>query len=145
MFYTYFMPPRSKIRGHIVFVLYVILSFHNSVTLSDSLTLPITYNSECKSMSVLSMDTNISDPVTLTLEFDLFFWKLNFDTVIIFEQWLAVLWHFTLVYLFTRPLHGNQHFLPCALDLGVWPVFWKLNFDINFWTMSARTLIFHTN
>ena len=38
-----FMPPRSKIGGHIVFVLSVILSFCHSVLLSETLTLLITF------------------------------------------------------------------------------------------------------
>ena len=40
---TLFMPPRSKIGEHIVFVLSVSLSIRHSIILSETLTLPITF------------------------------------------------------------------------------------------------------
>ena len=43
VFTSVFMPPRSKIGEHIVFVLSVILSFLHSVILSETLTLLITF------------------------------------------------------------------------------------------------------
>ena len=33
--------------------------------------------------------------------------------------------------------------LPCDLDLGVWPIFENFNLANNFWTVSARALIFN--
>mgnify|MGYP003683288813 CR=1 FL=1 len=76
-FMYFIMPPRSKIRGHIVFVL--------SVILSETLTLLIT-----------------------------------------FEQWMLELWYFTWVFLVIRLFRGYHYFWPCDIDLGVWPIFWKL-------------------
>ena len=56
----------------------------------------------------------------------------------------ALIFHMiTWVIFVTRHSHGYQHFWPCDLDLGVWPTFWKLNLAYNFWTVSARALIFN--
>ena len=83
---NFVMPPRSKIGGHIVFVLSVILpSFCHSVLLSETLTLLIT-----------------------------------------FEQWVLELWYFTWIFSVIRSFRRYHYFLPCDLDLGVWPIFWKL-------------------
>ena len=35
--------------------------------------------------------------------------------------------------------------ISCDLDLGVWPIFWNFNLAKNFWTVSARALIFHSS
>ena len=53
------------------------------------------------------------------------------------------LWYFTWIFPVIRPFWGYHYFLPCDLDLGVWPFFKNFNLSNNFWTVSARTLIFH--
>ena len=63
--------------------------------------------------------------------------------LITFEQWLLELWYFTWVFLVIRPSCGYHYFLSCDLDLGVWTTYFKLNLAYNFWTVSARALIFH--
>ena len=61
-----------------------------------------------------------------------------------FEQWVLKLWYFTCVFLVIRPFRGYHYFLHCDLDLGVWPIFKKIfKLANNFWTVSARALIFH--
>ena len=47
-------------------------------------------------------------------------------TLLITEPWVLELWYFTWVFLVIRPFRGYHYFLPCDLDLGVWPIFWKL-------------------
>ena len=42
-----------------------------------------------------------------------------------------------------RPFLENHFLLPCDLDLGVWPIFENFNLANNFWTVSARALIFN--
>ena len=59
--------------------------------------------------------------------------------LITFEQWVLELWFFTWVFPVIRPFVGYHYFLPCDLDLGVWPI----NLPNNFWTVSAKALIFH--
>ena len=46
--------------------------------------------------------------------------------LISFEQWVLELLYFTWVFLVIRPFSGYHYFWPCDLDLGVWPIFWKL-------------------
>ena len=41
-----------------------------------------------------------------------------------------------------RSFRGFHYFLPCDLDLGVWPILKKINLAYNIWTVSARALIF---
>ena len=77
--------------------------------------------------------------VTLTLEFDPFF-KKTLTLLITFEQWVLELTYFTWIFLVIRPFRGYYYFLTC--DLGLWPIFWKLYLANNFWTVSARALIF---
>ena len=79
---------------------------------------------KCSLWQDLSFGTNIFYLVTLTLEFDLFFLK-TLTLLIAFEQQVPKLWYFTRVLLVTRPFLGYQYFLPCDLDLRVWPIFWK--------------------
>ena len=64
--------------------------------------------------------------------------------LITFEQRVLEHWYFTWIFPVIRPFRGYHYFWPCDLDLGVWPIF-KKNFNIayNFWTVSARGLIFH--
>ena len=46
--------------------------------------------------------------------------------LITFEQWVLELWYFTWIFSVIRPFRGYHYFLPCDLDLGVRPIFWKL-------------------
>ena len=48
------------------------------------------------------------------------------NLLIIFEQWVLVLWYFTWVFLVIRTFLGYHYFWTCDLDLWVWPIFWKL-------------------
>ena len=59
------------------------------------------------------VDFQVSSLKTLTL-------------LITFEQWVLKLWYSTWVFLVIRPFRGYHYFLPCDLDLRVWPNFWKL-------------------
>ena len=71
---------------------------------------------------------------------------LTLRHVITFEQCVLELWYFTWIFLVLRPFREYQHFWPCDLDPGVWPVFiCNINLAINFWTMNARVLMFHMN
>ena len=63
--------------------------------------------------------------------------------LITFEQWGLELWYFTCVFLVISPFSGYHYFLPCDLDLVVWPIFENFNLAYNFWTVSAKALIFH--
>ena len=80
------MPPRLRIRRHIVFVLSVIMyvKFHNSVILSETLTLLLVITFEQWALELWYfpwaflvtrpfLGTKIFYPMTLTFEFDLFF------------------------------------------------------------------------
>ena len=187
---TVFMPPRSKIGGHIVFVLSVILSFCHSVILSfcnsvilsfchfvllsETLTLLITFEqwvlelwyftwvflvmrplfftlwpwpwsltnfclaNNFWTVSAGALIFNMSIPCDETfLWMPLFLslwpwpWSLThflktLTLLITSEQWVLELWYFKWVFFVMRPFRGYHYFLPCDLDLGVWPIFWKL-------------------
>ena len=72
-----------------------------------------------------------------------FFETLTF--LITFEQWVLELWYFTWVFLvIKRPFSGYYQFLHCDLDLGGWPNLKKNNFNLayNFWTVSAKVLLY---
>ena len=63
--------------------------------------------------------------------FFLFFFLFSFffkilTMLITFEQWVQELWYFTWIFPVIRLFRGWHYFLPCDLDLGVWPIFWKL-------------------
>ena len=47
-----------------------------------------------------------------------------------------------LIFLVIKPSAGTNIFLPCDLNLSVWPTLKNFNFPYNFWTVSARALIF---
>ena len=64
--------------------------------------------------------------------------------LITFEQWVLALWYFKWVFLVIRPSRGYHYFF----TLWPWPrrmthFFDKFNLAYNFWTVSARALIFH--
>ena len=74
------------------------------------------------------------------LMFENFNLAYNFWTVSSIE-----LLYFTWVFLVIRPFHGYLFFLPCDLDIGVFSLFFFKNVNLanDFWTVSARALIFH--
>ena len=89
----------------------------------------------------LSSDTNIFYLVTLTLDFDLLLKTLTL--AITFEWCVIGSQYSTHIFLETRPFFWYQHFLPCDLDLGVWPIFKNFNLGYNFWMVGDRAFIFH--
>ena len=112
-------------------------------------------NSECKSFYIsheyslwqdLSMGASIFYPVTWPWRFTSFL--KTFTIIISFEQPVLELWYFTWVFFVTKPFYGYQHLLPCDLDLVTLTLEFDLfskNFNLanNFWTVSARVLLFH--
>ena len=64
---------------------------------------------------------------TYTFEFDPF---LNFENFNLSNNfWTVValeLCYLTRIFLVIRPFRRYHYFLPCDLNLGVWPIFWKL-------------------
>ena len=105
------MPPRSKIRGHLVFVLSVILSLctSNSVILSF-----------CPPLWNFNLANN--------------FWTMSAR---------ALIFHMNIPC--DRPFRGYHYFWPCALTLEFDRFFENFNLAYNFWTVSAKALIFHMN
>ena len=77
------------------------------------------------------MGTIIFYTMTLTLELDLLFEKLNLA-----NNFGTVSARVFLVY---------QQFCPCDLDLGIWPTFEYFNLINNISIMSSRALLIHTN
>ena len=109
------------------------LSFCNSLNLSETFTLLITFEQWVWDRALIifqmsiplywqdvSVVTNIFDTVTLTLEFNIlfvnFYLTYNYRTMGVIK-----LWYFTWVFLFTRSfcICGYQNFWPCDLDLRV--------------------------
>ena len=90
----------------------------------------------------LSMDTNVFDPVTLTLQlgplFENFYLNSNFSTVssrsLIFHNMFLVKWIF----------RGYQHILPTTL-IFEFGLLWKFNHFNNFSIAIARVFLFHKN
>ena len=125
---TFFMPLRSKIEGHIVFVLSVILSFcpslwnfnlaHNFWTMSAR---ALIFH-----MSIFCDKTFPWIPLFLTLwpwPWILTHFLKTLTLLIPFEQWVLELWYFTWVFLLIIPFCGYRYFWPCDLDLRVWCTF----------------------
>ena len=83
------------------------------------------------------MDTNIFDPVTLTLDFDLFLKTLTL--FITFEQWVLELWYLIWVFYYTNNV--DLVTLSPEFDLFIE----NINLANNLWTVNARALIFHMN
>ena len=127
----FFMPLRSKIGAHIVFVLSVILSFCNSVLLSETLTLLITFEQWVLELWYITCVFLVIRPrVTLFLTLWPWPWSLTyfFKTLtlrITFEQWVLELWYFTWISLVMGSVRGFHYFWPCDLDLRVWATFLK--------------------
>ena len=65
--------------------------------------------------------------------------------LISFEQWVLELWCFTWVFLVIRPSRGYHFFYPVTLTLEFDLLFENFNLAYNFWTVTARALIFHMN
>ena len=120
------MPPRSKIGGHIVFVLSVILpSFCHSVLLSETLTLLITFEQRVLELWYVTwifsvIRSIIFYPVTLTLEFDPFFENFN----LAYNFWTvgakALIFHMNILCDKTFP------WVPLLFTL--WPLPWGLTY-----------------
>ena len=127
------MPPRSKIAGHIVFVLSVILSFClKNLNLANNF----------RTMSARALIFHMSIPcyktfswVPLTLEIDLLFENFNpaynystmSDRVLIFHM--------------SIPCDKIFPLVPTIFTL--WPTPWSLIYFLENWTVSARVFIFH--
>ena len=62
-----------------------------------------------------------------------------------FEHWVLKHWYCTWVFLVIRPFRGYHYFRTYDPDLKLWPIFESFNLANNFWTVSARALIFHMN
>ena len=69
--------------------------------------------------------------------------KKNLTLFITFEQWELEVWYFKLIFLVTRPLRGTIIFNPVTLTMEFDLFFKNINLANNFWTVSARSLIFH--
>ena len=123
-----FYAPEIEDRGAVVFVLSVILSFCPplwNVNLANNFW----------TVSARALIFHMSIPCDKTFPWIPFFypwpWSLTFffktlTLQIAFEQWVLELWNFTWVFFVIRPFSGYHYFLPCDLDLGVWPIFWKI-------------------
>jgi hypothetical protein len=85
------------------------------------------------------MGTKIFDLVTLT--FDLL--VENFNLAASFDWSVLGLWHFTCVFLMTRPFHWYQKFDLVTLTLVIDLIVRNFNFGCNFWMLCTRILIFH--
>ena len=73
-------------------------------------------------MNITCDKTLFFETVTLTLSLTHFLKTLTL--LITFEQWVPELWYFIWVFLVIIPFHGYHYFW--HLDLGVWPILWKL-------------------
>ena len=146
-----FMPVRSKIGEHIVFVLSVILSFCNchSVLLSETLTLFITFETVSARalifhMSILCDKTFPWVPLFFTQwpwPWSLTHFYKTLTLQITFEQWVLELWYFTWVFFVIRASVGTIIFYPVTLTLKFKPFFENFNLANNFWTVSARLFV----
>ena len=99
-------------------------------------------------MSIPCDKTFLWVPLFLTLwpwPWSLTHLKKTITLLITFEQWVLELWYFTWVFLVIRPFRGLHYFDPVTLTLEFGPFFENFNLANNFWTVSARALIFHTN
>ena len=67
---------------------------------------------------------------------------LSFCPPLTFEQWVLELWYSNEYSLWQDLSCGYHYFLPCDLDLGFDLFFDNFNLANNFWTVSARSLIF---
>ena len=119
-----FMPPRSKIGGHIVFVLPVILSFCPPLWNFN-----LANNFWTVSARALIFHMHIPCDKTfpwVSIIFTLWPWPWSLihflktlRLLITFEQWVLELWYFTWLFLVIRLFRGFIIFWQCDLDLGV--------------------------
>ena len=105
---TQFLCTRDRILG-ILFL--SCQSFCHSIILSKTLTLLITFEQ-------------------WVLELWYFTWSLThflktLTLLITFEKWVPKLLYSIWFFLVIRPFRGFHFFVPCDLDLGVWPTFLK--------------------
>ena len=128
-----YMPLRSKIGGMLflsclLFCHSVILSFCPPLWNSN-----LANNFWTVSARAFLFHMNISCDYTypwVPLFFTLWSWPWSLTQflkaltlLITFKQWVLELWYFTWIYTGIRPYRGYHYFLPCDLDLGVWPIF----------------------
>ena len=118
-----------EIEDRLLFFSY--LSLHNSEIHSETLTLLITFE-KWDSFDIshgyslwqnLSVNTNSFYLVILTLEFDIFFWKLKSAAT-----FLSVSYSFNVSHEYSlwQDLSVSTTSLTSDLDHGVWPIFWKM-------------------
>ena len=141
------MPSRSKIGEHIVFVLSVILSscphFWNFNLANNFWTVSVRvwYFTRIFLMIRPFRGYLILPlwpwPWSLT-----YFLKTLLTMLITFEQWVLELWYLTWVLSVARPFCVYHYFLHVTLTLEFDLSFKICNFANNFWTVSARALIF---
>ena len=90
-------------------------------------------NSECWSFDIpheyslwkdLSAGTTMFDIVTLTLKFDQFL-KKTFNLAYIFWTGIARALIFHMIIPCDKTFSWFDYFLPCDLDLGIWPILLK--------------------
>ena len=125
------MPPRSKIGGHIVFVLSVILSFCHSLWNFNLANNFWTVNARALifHMRIPCDKTFLWVPFFFTLwlsPWSLTHFLKTLNLLITFEQWVLELWYFIWVYLVIRPFRGYNYFSAWDLTLEIDPFFGKL-------------------
>ena len=72
-------------------------------------------------------------------------WNFNFSNYFCSVSARALIYMYHMNISCDMTFGGYHCFLPCHLDLRVWPFFENFNLVKNFWTVSARALIFHKN
>ena len=128
--YTNYYAPENKDRGHILFVHSAILSYALCPPLWN---FNLAYNFWTVRARALIFHMIIPCDMTfpwIPLFLTLWPWPWNLThylktltLFITFDLCVLELWYFTWLFLVIRPLNGYHYFLPCDLDLGVWPVF----------------------
>ena len=143
------MLQRSKIQGHIVFVLSVILSFFNSVILSFCPSLwNFNFATNFWTVSSRALVFHMSIPCDKTFSWVPLFltlwpwpWSLThilktLTLLISFEQWVLER---------QGSLVATNNFALMTLTLEFDLLFENFNLAKNFWTVSARVYTFHMN
>ena len=123
-----FLCPRDRRPGAYCFVLSVLLSFCHSPWNLNIANNFWTVNARALIFHMSIPCDKIVPLVPLFYTLWPWPWSLThflktLTLLITFEQWMLELWYFTWVFLVIRPFRGYHYFLPCDLDLGVWPTF----------------------
>ena len=122
------MPPRSKIGGHIVFVLSVILLFRHSVLFSETLTLQITFEQWVLELWYFTWIFPVIGPLFFALwpwPWSLTHFLKTSTLIITFEQWVLELSYCTWAFLVTRSSYWykGKCICPCVVcHLLNWPL-----------------------